>query len=81
MILAVRKAMGRNPTGVFFVLHPVPMQSDEQISLFRSMYYVMIQVSEDEGKRLINDALKSLAHKNELVIICQTNEYKLEIEK
>lgn len=68
MILAVRKEEGSVPGGGFhYMLHPMEITPQER-PIWELMRYVVFEVEEEKGKRLLDGARKALANQMEVAL-------------
>lgn len=70
MKLAVRKEPGIIPgTGFHYMLFPMAMTNDFEVESFALMGHVIIEVPPDQGKKLLEEGRKALAHQIEIAKI------------
>lgn len=67
MKLAVKKEEGRVPGGGFhYMTHPMAMHDDFEAECYARMGYVIIEVSQEVGEKLIKGAGAALGHQMEV---------------
>lgn len=75
MKLAIRKEESSIPgAGFHYFLYPMAMENDVQAKFFEMMGHLVVEVSEDEGRRLIQDAGKALHHQVEIAFMADARE-------
>lgn len=73
MKLAIKiDSSGNYPGGGFhYMLHPMAMRSDREADIFRWMGHTIIEVSDEQGVRLLDSAGAALNHQIEIAILCE----------
>lgn len=72
MKLAVRKEEGRVPGGGFhYLLAPIRFESDSHARLWELMGYIVIDVDNVTGERLLAEAGAALKHQCEVAVITE----------
>lgn len=72
MKLAVRKEEGIIPgSGFHYSLHPFPMKDDFEAVVFEKMGYHIIELGDEDGKRLCSEAGKALMHQIEVAVLVE----------
>lgn len=78
MKLAIRKEPGFIPgSGFHYMLHPLPMKSNTEAALFQMTGHIVIEVSEDDGNRLIAQGTSALNHQIEIAILTDAVEKEI----
>jgi hypothetical protein len=73
MKLAVKKESGIIPfSGFHYTLHPMKMENNEQADIFNLMGYVIIEVEDSAGERLIEAAISALNHQMEIASLTES---------
>jgi hypothetical protein len=71
MKLAIKKDEGSIPGGGFhYMLHPFEVQ-DREADFWKAIGYVVVDVSEEKGKRLLQEAGEALRHQVEVAFLCE----------
>ncbi len=72
MTLAVRKEPTSVPGGGFhYALHPIAVESGAQAAVFELMGYIIIEVDEAVGERLLRHAISALEHQIEVAVLAE----------
>lgn len=72
MKLAIRKEEGSIPMGGYhYNLVPLKFESDREASLWGLLGYIIIEVTEEEGLRLLREAGAALRHQVEVAFITE----------
>lgn len=71
MKLAIRKEQSQFPGNYHYFLHPIPMTHDTEAELYRIMGYKIIDVENEVGKRLTDQAVQALRHQVEIAILVE----------
>lgn len=67
MKLAVNKTPVHIPGGGFhYLLHPLEMRNQQEVNIFISLGYIIIEVPDAKGDQLIESAQAALAHQLEV---------------
>lgn len=67
MKLAVRKDEGSVPGGGYhYNVHPMKMRDDFEAAVYQQMGYVIIDIHDHDGTKLITDARLALKHQLEV---------------
>jgi len=67
MLLAVMKAEGHIPGGGYhYMLHPIALNNVEESKIFKLMGYIILEVPDEKGKRLIIEANNAIIHQVEV---------------
>lgn len=75
MKLAVRKEQGAIPGGGFhYMLHIEPMPTAVEAAIFDKMGYIVVDVSDETGARLLEQARAALLHQVEIAVLADAAE-------
>lgn len=74
MKLAIRKEEGVIPlSGFHYMLFPMALSTEVQAEMFKLMGYIVVEVEQDVGERLIQQAGNAIRHQVEVALICERN--------
>jgi len=75
MKLAVRKDPSSIPLGGFhYLLFPMKMDSDDQAAFFELLGHIVIEVPDERGEILLNQAKEALRHQLEIATLAEKKE-------
>lgn len=70
MFLAIKKEEGSiKGAGFHFMMHPFRMNGREQVDIYKLMGYHIVQVPDERGEKLLEDAKVALSHQVEVAFL------------
>jgi hypothetical protein len=69
--IAVRKTESIYPNNFHYNVLPIPIESEELAASFELMGNIILEVDDDNGKRIMQQAKDALAHEVEVAILTE----------
>ena len=81
MKLAIKKRADILPDNFHYFLHPIPFQNDFEPQLFSQMGYIIVDVDDETGNRMLEESRSSLRHQLEVAHLAERKIFSERSEK